>query len=222
MAERRIETRPIDEYPSNSKMVARPSVEQKSALRKIQGSKTVKPKRSFGRRIFESFANVNMDSIKNNVLDEIIIPEIKDALLDGLESGLEAIFGRGGTERSSRRYRSYNNYSGYNYERPSYASGRSRDYISTDYKPRRTEPLNAIEMPAQYVANRDDAYGLLNDMGDQIQQFGYVTVEAVKQSFGIDSYYTDNNYGWTSMEGNRVRRYEGGYLVEFAPAIYIK
>lgn len=218
MAERRIETRPIDDYPSNSKMYEPASNPEKPSLRKVKG-KSVKTKRSFGRRIFESFINVDMDVIRDHVLDEIIIPEIKDALLDGLESGLEAIFGRSSYNTASSRRRSY---TAYNYERPSWSSGSSKDYISTEYKAKRSEPLNAQLMAPQYVSNREDAYGLLNDMGTQIQEFGYVDLEQVKNAFGMTALSTDNNFGWTSMDGNRVRRYEGGYLIEFAPAKYLK
>lgn len=174
-------------------------------------------KKSMGRRFSEVFISDEADTVGRFIVEEVIIPGVKDALLDILHGSIDRIFGgtaRGGYNSYRRRERSdrepYENY---------YSRGRrSRDRDDDDRdkherrRRRRSDNFTSLE-----VESRSERDAVLRNMGDYIERYGHVTVAQVKRMVNIDTEPMDSDWGWSDMRD--VSHYRDGdiYVIEMEP-----
>lgn len=205
MAERDIQVRPIDSYKGNSKTVS----SDKKVEKVIKGTAKLKKKRSksFGRRFVESLVTTDRETIIDSILDDVVVPYIKTAIRESIDTALDMLFNGDRMERRSSRPKietySYRDYSGRSRETRSVRSGYSNRYFIVD-------PI--------ILDTREDADELLYSMGDMIQQFGRVSVDELYDMIGKVAPYTAEKYGWKDIKDARIRSVADGYLVELSPA----
>lgn len=161
-----------------------------------------------------------LPSIGNYLSHEVILPAVKDILANSLTTGIQmAIFGKDAASRPVQRT-NYSNVS----RQPYYSSRDNRTYRpQTDYnrgpqtqKQRQGNDRASNFNPEDYIMDtRDEAMSALTQLQEYADEYNQVSLADFFDLMGIDTQYTDNNYGWMYddvMKG-KVVMIRGGYAL---------
>lgn len=196
------------DFPNNSnKMKAVSSLDQKpqdtppKAKKVVTGAVQVKPK-SEARKIADIFVADEVHNVTNRVIDEVLIPGIRDMIRTMITEAADMMFG-GGRKRNDGRP-SYSTYGSY------YRYGDANSKRDTPpFRSRRDFDIGDI-----VLSTRADAEDVLQEMDDWVARYGTITVASLYDILGMDlSNYQANRYGWHSLRDADVQRVSGGYLL---------
>lgn len=147
------------------------------------------------------------------VNDEIIKPAIKNIIVDAVTSGINMVMygeknpnrGRGGYS-NREPYRPATNYSNrYGNSRPELEERKARParYGVYDYK----------------IDDRYEAANVLTSLTEYADRYDKVSIADYYEAIGVNSEYTDHNYGWTidSITRASIIPVQGGYIIKFPP-----
>lgn len=173
----------------------------------ISGTATTK-KKSWFSKVKDTFVAEDAGTIGDYILLDIIVPAVKDNLLDIVSRGVEMLlFGGASHARSktsrtgSRVYTSYDTY--YRPERRREAERRSESYSKSSRR----------DISDIVLDSRGEAETVLDHMADLCETYGQVTVADLYDLVGISGSFTDNNYGWVDLRDAGVRRTRDGYIL---------
>lgn len=163
---------------------------------------TVKKKGNLA-KLKNSLISEDAGSIKDYILHSVLIPTVKNAIVDTVIDSVTMLFGCKGRTRSSASSRgAYVSYS-------SISSGRKHDRFSEEYKIRNSYELEEIILPT-----RSDAEEVLNQLCDCLATYDSVSVADLYDLVGIDSRYTDYDYGWTNLSTATYVHVRDGYVLK--------
>lgn len=194
------------DYPSNS---ISSREKKRKQLETGQVSKVVKGgvkthKRS---RLAELFLPEDMKSVRDYIVEDIVVPTIKKGLSDAFDIFLfgESSRGRRGSSGDRRSLRSmFDN----NFER--------RDSRASS---RRTSTAFTEEI---IFDDRYDAELVLNKMEETIAQYGVVTILNFYDFVGLTNCpHTGNDYGWDNLDSARVEHCGDGFIIRFPRVKYL-
>lgn len=208
----------MDDFPSNRKQPTRPAreiregpkAEERKIERIIEGEVT-RRKKPFGRKLRELFVGDGR-SVRDMILEDIIVPGFRDVAFDAFQTGLEGVFYRG-DHRPTRRPS----------QRGGFGGGNVRyDRISNGGSSRRRfeDPRDRRDMSPRGRANHDfdevlldskaEADEVLTQLFDYLEMYDAVSVADLYQLVGITSTPIDFKWGWTDLRGSGVTRIRGG------------
>lgn len=191
-------------FPSNS---VKEKEETRKKLDSVVKGKVVEKQKTFGDKVTEVFFGDDTKSVGDYILHDILIPAMKSTLSDAIGGGIEMLLF--GERRSSSR-------SGASFYRD-----RDRSYTPynriTRESPRRRE-LSRVERTRHdfrniYIESRGEAEDVLGHLVDLIEDYGVASVADYYDLLGIDSAFTDNDYGWTNISSAYVQRSRHGYAI---------
>ena len=193
----------MDYKPNSHKYKA----EQKEKEREKRAEKVVTgnvktKKKSGGRKIADSFISDDAGNIGNYILNDVLIPSVKKAVVDIVTDGIAMLLGtdkKKGRSGSST-YVSYRSYSDDRDDR--YRSSRTRSYSFDDI----------------IFESRGEAEEVLDRMDELIDTYHAVSVADMYDLAGLSCDYTDNKYGWTSLRSADIVRVSGGYMIKLPRA----
>ena len=207
----------IEKFPSNSNK----SKTEEIRLEKVVKGTVKKKKKSIGKQLSETFLEDDARSVGDHLIWDILIPAAKNVISDMLTNALDMFFwggNRGGDNRTYRdRGKSYVSYSSY-YDR----DRRTRDRYSNsaaDHRPRRGARFDFTDITFD---RREDAEEVLSFMIDHLDEYDEVTVADFYDLVGMDSTYTDRDWGWDNLGSSSVSRVRDGYIIEFPRPIGLK
>lgn len=205
----------ISELKPNSNVSKAEKEREKIPPLKRKGQ-IVSTKKSFGRKMFDLFVGEEISDIKKYLIEDLIIPGVKNTILDTLYMAFYREHMDLGRSRNGSFYsyggrrdytRSYSGSSSRRTERPkkevSYDSGEKVDY------------RNIV------LERREDADQIVDILRERIYKTNSVSVAEFFDILGLDSKWTDNNWGWTDERDIGIRRVSSGYLIEVREAVPI-
>lgn len=157
-------------------------------------------KRNVFQKVTEMILAEDMDSVKEYILMDVIVPSVKKAIVDSVDMLVNGqVRSKGTTSKGS--YVSYES-----------RYGKSADTARTVSRP-------GYRCDNVVVSTRGEAERILTDMEAALERFGVVSVADLYDMAGITSSYTDNKYGWKSMEDITTLRTSEGYIIKCPKAV---
>lgn len=189
----------MEDYKPNShlsKMEQSNSTNGKKIEKVVSGTVKVK-KKSEIHKIKDIFVSEDAGNIKSYILNDVLIPTIKQTISDIVKNVIDmTLFGGNGSKgrNSIASTVSYRNY---------YDRGNSIQRGTT----RTTTGYNYDDIT---IDSRGEAEEVLTRMDELISCYGVVSVADLYDLIGVTGSYTDNKYGWTNIRNARVVRANGG------------
>lgn len=201
----------MTEYASNSHKSKKEQTEivpEKKVEKVISGTAKTK-KKSEVRKFTDVFISDDMDSVKNYIFMDVLVPAVKKAISDIVTNGVDMLLygesgGRNNTKKNAASrvsYRSYYDSSNDRRDRPvtRTLAGYSYDDIALD--------------------NRGEAESVLTRMDELVATYGMVSVADFYDLVGVSGSYTDNKYGWTDIRNAHIVRTRDGYMIKMPKAL---
>lgn len=210
----------MDEYPSNSQKKKPPTERERTAkeapeIKAVVTSSVSRRKKPLGRRLRETFLGGDAQSVGSFVLIDVVVPAMKDLIVDSAEEMIRRVVFGEDARRPGRRSRS--------------SRGRHDDSffnyggISRGTSLRREEPRREIRQASRSSFNFDEvildrrveADEVLEQMYNLLEKYELVTVANLYQLVNVEPSYTDAKWGWDNLQGSGVvRTRNGGYLLD--------
>lgn len=203
----------MSEYKPNSHKAREEQKQQNEVVekKKIQPvAKGKTKKKSEVKKFADIFVAEDVTSVKNYIINDVLIPAAKKAISDIVTNGIDMLlYGEAKGKSRDRDRGSRVSYTKY-YER-----GRESD---RDYD-RRSTRRSVYDYDDIILDTRGEAEEVLNRMDDLIDAYGMVSVADLYDLVGISGNYTDNKYGWTNLRNATVQRVRDGYLLKLPKAL---
>ena len=195
----------------------------------VQLHGTLRKKSTFS-KIKEEFFGDSPDSVKNYVIDDVIIPSVKSLISSAITSGVNALlYGHDDARSRSNGHSGSQNVRNYN-AAPWEPIGQPRrvDYNAASAGGnayRNSLAKRQIEVDDVIFATRDEATNAIQRMEEYIAVYGSVSILRYYDICGVSANFAQNNYGWTTTANMRVNDYfdhDAGcqvYTIEMPPAI---
>lgn len=202
----------MTDYKANSHKVREEQKSKEVVKKDIQPvAKAKTKKKSEVKKFADVFIAEDVTSVKNYIVNDVLIPAAKKAISDIVTNGIDMIlYGEArGKDRRSSSGGSRVSYTKY------YDRDRDRD---RDYDRNRTR-RSVYDYDDIILDTRGEAEDVLNRMDDLIDAYGVVSVADLYDLVGVQGNYTDNKYGWTNLRNAEVRRTRDGYLLKLPKAL---
>ena len=195
----------MDNYKPNShKYKENQETSEKRVEKVISG--TAKTKKNEVRKFRDVFISEDISNVKSYVLMDVLVPAIKNAIVDIVTDGVNMIFGTG----SGRKKTSGSNYVSY------------RDYSRETKRDDNRVSSGRFAYDDILFPSRGEADAVLEQMDAIIEEYGYVTVAVMYDMADLNAPYTGNRYGWTSVRRAEIVRVRGGdYVIKLPRAMPI-
>lgn len=201
----------VEEYKSNShKSKENPSSPVSKKI--VTGNVKIQEKHGLA-KVASLFIAEDVSDIKSYIIMDILIPTIRDTIVDIITKGTEMVFcGKNGRTRkpSSGSRMSYERY----YE----PSNNRRDYGRQNGAPSRNQEYQEIVFDT-----RGDAEMVLEQLRNYIVEYRVARVSDLYDFVEISSdNYTNCDYGWTDLSPSKAYVYrsrDGGYMLQLPRAL---
>lgn len=200
-----------EQYPSNSYRSKSESNEQKRKAIEPVAQGRASSGKSLGRKITETFISGDIKDVKEYILDDVIIPGIKDFISELITNGTDMLLY--GSTRKSRKSKN-NGTTNYN---SIYDGNRKEERKKKDAVNRDIYDYNEIAFD-----DRAKATLVLDKLEDLLDEYKMVSVADMKEASGFQSDYTDNNWGWMDLSGAKIIRDRGEYILKMPKVIDLK
>ena len=178
---------------------------EKKVEKVIKGTAKVKKKNGI-QKAASNFIAEEASNIKTYLINDVLIPTIKNTIWDAFTNSLDMILFNGSKhakKKSSGGYVSYRSY----YDKDDRHSSSARTRSQFDYDD------IIFETKGEALAVRDQ-------MDDLIDRYGFVTVADMYDMVDISAPYTSNKYGWTNIRNAEPVRVREGYILKL-PRAYV-
>ncbi len=169
----------------------------------INGDEFVSRRRSLFKKVCDIVFNGDLKDVVAFVKEDVLIPAVKETLFEVATKGFDMLL-FGGSSRSSNKqlnqtYISYNNYS-----KRSAPETRQRSVRRVEERTDEEELIFRERGPAELVLEKIFAI---------YEEYHIVTKADLNDILNRSGNFTDNNWGWTDLNGASVERVRGGYLL---------
>lgn len=196
----------MEEYRSNShkSREKRNETANDKKIEKVISSSAKTKKKSGIYKMAEVFVPDDVSDVKSYIFEGIIVPAIKDIILDTVTAVL-------GVNRNSNKKSQPSSRINY---RKYYDDRDKRDCAGVN------KTRSGYEYDDIIIENRGEAEDVLCRMDELISTYGLVSVADFYDLVGITGNYTDNKYGWTDIRtASVVRAGRDGYMIKLPKAL---
>lgn len=183
-------------------------VERRKVEKVIKGEAKVR-KKSEIRKFTDIFVAEDISSVKTYLIDDLLIPSVKNTILDLIIEGATILF-KGEPGHSRKSGSSSVDYVSY------------RRYAEKDRRDERRHSTTRASYGYDDIVldSRGEAERVLTCMDEMIDTYGFVTVADLYDLVGRTCNYTDNKYGWTNLRNAEPVRVRGGDYMLRLPKAY--
>lgn len=189
------------------------TTERKKLEKVVSGPVTIRKKSEF-RKIVDSFIVEDAKSVGQYVVDEIIVPTIRDTIWSIFTNSLEMFIYGGGSSRGKKRpssspYVSYRDYSSPSRreERRSYDEPRVRGNFGCD------------EILFKSWAAADE---VLTGLKEAIDEYEVASINDLYDLIGETCPYPGCDHGWTNLSNAKPVPVRGGFILKLPKAAPIR
>lgn len=165
-------------------------------------------KKSGVTKIKDVFLPGDVDTVKDFIVKDVIVPSIIKAIdtivTDGVHMMLYGESGRRDSRRGPADRVSYRDYNGY--------SSRDRGDNRRDY--RSTVSRGTYQYDEIIFESRVEAENVLMGLDDILDQYGIVRVADYYELVQVSCDHTAMNYGWTDLRSANIIRTRGGFMIK--------
>lgn len=142
---------------------------------------------------------------------DVVVPALKDAIVDVVTQGIYTAVGRSAPPRASRSTTPFGR-THISYNQPTVHQNSSV-----------TQPRQPIRQPSsQYIddvilGSHVEAETIHEKMREILEDYGVVKVSNLNDLLDQSSTSTDHKYGWTNLYDMKIRRVNSGYLLMLPP-----
>ena len=188
------------EYSKTNKASKSDDVPKKKLESVVSGPVKTKKKGEL-QKLADVFISEDINNVKAHLLEDIVIPTIKKAIVDLVSDGISILF-YGNSGRSKASNASKVSYSGY------YKTSQNSN------RPEKKE-RNTLEYNNIIVSSRGEAEEIFVCLEELISQYGFASVADLYELVDKTAPYTASNYGWTDISSAGVKPVREGYLLCF-------
>ena len=145
-----------------------------------------------------------MENVKSHIVSGIVIPAVKKAILNIVETILDV---NSSDYKSNKRSASRVSYRDY-YDKDSDRRPRSETRVSSRF-----------DYDEIVIESRGDAEAVLDQLDDLIERYGYARVLDLYDAVELTPPYTSNKYGWTDLRGAKVVPVRDGFVFKLPRAL---
>lgn len=204
----------MENYTSNSnkskEAAAQPQEPEKRVQKPVVSGKVSTKKKSVGRRFLDTFISEDAKSIKDYLLGDVLIPALKETIVDSIVNSVNMMF-YGTTNRRTG--------GGANRLGGSPQFSYNKCYTSGNKPQQRVGHQSSMSFDDIIFDSRGDAEECLNTIIDIVSDYGAASVADLYSAADLAYPYTYNRYGWTDLYGARVRRNGSGFSIDLPKPI---
>lgn len=204
----------IEDYPGNSFKSKNEREEKQQEEKKIEKvvSGTVKTRERKGfRRFIDNFLNSDIETVREYIITEVILPSLKNTVSDVVSNGIDMLLfeeSRGRSNRNGRNHRNSNSNSRTSYN--AYYNSNSRNSSSSHY----SGYGNRYTINDIILDSRGEAEDVLDNLRNIIDEYDSASVADFYDLVGVHTSYTDNGYGWYNINSAAIVRTPDGFLLK--------
>lgn len=193
-------------YPSNSNE-ERVKATAPEVKKVVTGNVKTRKKGEL-KKISDNFLAESAGTVKNSLIYEVLIPNVKKVIEMLVTEGISMIFW--GSKGSGRK--SINTGGGHSINYVSYGSFSDKPRgLETRYS---EISRNKFDIDDIIFENRGDAEDTLDNMGMIIEKYGFVSVSDLYDMIDQTAPFTANKFGWTTLATSEVVRGRDGYMLK--------
>lgn len=201
----------MEDYKPNSNKYHMGKAKEESEIHResvVKGKVSIRQKSSIQKAI-EVFFVKDVEDVKNYLIYDVLLPELKDALYNLINNGAQMfLYG------NARNKRYPNNNGGIRISYNKCSENPKIEHSSSNNGLRNGTRLDDVTFE-----DRSDAEEVLNSMVDILETYGSVSIAEFCELANRPDEYTDRKYGWTNLATAEVRRMSGGgYYIKFPKA----
>lgn len=197
----------MENYKPNS-FKSREENERSANEKKVQKivNGPIKTKKKNGLQKFaQSFILEDLSKVKEDVINDVIVPSIKKTISDIIKNGIDTLFyGKDARNRNT----------GIAANKVSY-----RNYYDNSSGVRTVNTRSTYAYDDIILASRGEAELVLSQMEDVISRYQFISVADLYELVGLRGSYTDNNYGWINLQSAKIISVQEGFLLKLPRAM---
>ena len=168
----------------------------------------VKEKQGF----LSSFLKDDANDIGEFIWNEIIKPTMKKLVYDVITDSIGMLLGQDTKSYSKNKYNKYRSYTYYDdYDWPAPSS--RYDRFSYGGYEERSKKAKTIAFKTE-----EDANEVLHLMNERIRKYGRCSIMTLNDLAGVESEYTDEDWGWSNLSTAKIVHTSNGYELRLPKA----
>lgn len=191
--------------PNSHKSKEPEKLPEKKVEKVIEGN-VVSKKKSPAKKFLEMFIAEDFEHVKSYIFVDVVIPAIKNALLDALNNGSQMLLWGDTKPKGSGSKISYSSISSKLASSP--LSGRNLSQSVSRY----SGDSDII------LETREEAETVLSHLIELVETYESASVADLYDLLGKTPQFTDNKYGWTNLSSATTQRVREGYLLKLPKA----
>lgn len=212
---------PIVWDPSSMKSNSHTAKEREKVVTSVVKASGVRKRdKSISEKFTSVFISEDAGDVKSYLIFDILIPALKDTVSDMIKSGIDAVLygnevprhsNRGGNGAPRVSYQKY------------YESGSSRrgSYSERPTRSGRYDRKANHDFRDVVFDDKRDAIAVLDGLIELTVEYDFATVMDFNQLAGLDSKFTDNDFGWEDLKDARILHVRGGYILDLPTPVAI-
>jgi len=207
------------DFPSNSQNPkGKPEApDEKPRVEKVVKGPVIQKKKPIGERIRGIFARGEFKQAISFVTVDVMIPAIRDLVVDATSKGIERlVYGDTRPRRARGHGAATTTLVSYNDPVNRYSASQHPAMLPKQ-PPRGGLPSRSRAQGDILLVDKDDAQATLDMLCTLVEQYEVASVADLNDMLGLPATYVDNSWGWTNLAGSRIVQTREGYLLQLPP-----